>query len=242
MKIRLLEAKKDTKIEVENPGLLEVPEGKKVYDLPVSHFKKLIDKNGRAAVIRAINALQVWNKNDDPKIASWAKKMKKSLEGYGEKKTKNESFGYRDMYHMGNLTATYIFPTFTYDDRSVARRDYNLTILGNNKDGTHVQGKLQDLEGFADEYLGYELVDDYLDIDYDSDDRVDREYVYRESLKESSLNEEHTMVKEEIEELDDAIKEAIHQTQIVSQTHEDRETRMLMRKVRELLNQARNLY
>lgn len=92
MKIRLVESKKkDVKIEVENPGLLEVPEGKKVYDLPVSHFKKLIDKKGREKIIRGITNLEIWSKNDDPKIASWAKKMKKSLEGYGEKKEKSES-------------------------------------------------------------------------------------------------------------------------------------------------------
>ena len=92
MKFKIIKESKDTKIEVENPSLLEVPEGKKVYDLPVSHFKKLIDKKGREKIIRAITNLQVWNKNDDHKIASWAKKMKKSLEGYGEKKTKNESY------------------------------------------------------------------------------------------------------------------------------------------------------
>lgn len=89
--MKLILEEKDVNIEVENPGILEVPKDKKVYDLPVSHFKKLIDKKGRKKIIQAISNLQIWNKNDDPKIASWAKKMKKSLEGYGEKKTKNES-------------------------------------------------------------------------------------------------------------------------------------------------------
>lgn len=73
-------------IKPKNEGILEVPEGKKVYDLPVSHFKNLIDRKGREAIIRAITNLQVWNKNDDPKISKWAKDMKKSLKGYGEKK------------------------------------------------------------------------------------------------------------------------------------------------------------
>lgn len=91
MKFKIIKESKDTKIEVENPGLLEVPEGKKVYDLPVSHFKKLIDKKGRAAIMRGINNLAVWSKNDDPKMKKWAEDMKKSLEGYGEKKAKNES-------------------------------------------------------------------------------------------------------------------------------------------------------
>ena len=72
-------------IKTENEGILEVPEGKNVDDLPVSHFKKLIDKNGRAAIIRALTNLEVWNKNDNKSLSAWAKKMKKSLEGYGEK-------------------------------------------------------------------------------------------------------------------------------------------------------------
>ena len=72
-------------IKAENEGILEVPEGKSVNDLPISHFKKLIDKNGRQPIIRALTNLEVWNKNDNKSLSSWAKKMKKSLEGYGEK-------------------------------------------------------------------------------------------------------------------------------------------------------------
>lgn len=72
-------------IKPKNEGILEVPKGKKVYDLPVSHFKNLIDRKGREAIIRAITNLEVWNKNDDPKISKWARDMKKSLEGYKEK-------------------------------------------------------------------------------------------------------------------------------------------------------------
>ena len=72
-------------IKSKNEGILEVPEGKNVDDLPISHFKKLIDKNGREAIIRALTNLEVWNKNDNKSLSSWAKKMKKSLEGYGEK-------------------------------------------------------------------------------------------------------------------------------------------------------------
>lgn len=75
----------DSEIPVKNEGILEVPEGKNVDDLPVSHFKKLIDKKGRKAIIRALTNLEVWNKNDNKSLSSWAKKMKKSLEGYGEK-------------------------------------------------------------------------------------------------------------------------------------------------------------
>lgn len=72
-------------IEAKNPGMLEVPEDKDVQNLPVKHFKALIDKKGRAPIIRALTNLEVWNKNDNKSLSNWAKKMKKSLEGYGEK-------------------------------------------------------------------------------------------------------------------------------------------------------------
>lgn len=73
----------EVNIEAENPGILEVPEGKSVQDLPVSHFKKLIDKKGRSSVIRALTNLEVWNKNDDKKLSNWARSMKKSIGDYG---------------------------------------------------------------------------------------------------------------------------------------------------------------
>lgn len=75
----------EVNIEAENPGILEVPEDKSVQDLPVSHFKKLIDKKGRASIIRALTNLEVWNKNDDKKLSNWAKSMKKSIGDYGVK-------------------------------------------------------------------------------------------------------------------------------------------------------------
>ena len=74
-----------TDIQPKNEGILEVPEGKNVDDLPVKHFKSLIDKKGRAPIIRALTNLEIWNKNDNKSLSAWAKKMKKSLEGYGEK-------------------------------------------------------------------------------------------------------------------------------------------------------------
>ena len=72
-------------IKAKNPGILEVPEDKNVQDLPVKHFKSLIDKRGRAPIIRALTNLEVWNKSCNKSLSSWAKSMKKSLQGYGEK-------------------------------------------------------------------------------------------------------------------------------------------------------------
>jgi len=75
----LEEAKKAVKIKVVHPGILEVPPGKRVNELPVEHFIKLAKKKGYAAIIRALNNLQVWNKNRDPELSKWAKEMKEKL-------------------------------------------------------------------------------------------------------------------------------------------------------------------
>lgn len=77
--IRLKEYNSDSLFE----GVLEVPENKAVTDMPVSHFKKLIDKKGRAEVIRALTNLQNWFKNKKPSLSKWAIGMKKSLGDYG---------------------------------------------------------------------------------------------------------------------------------------------------------------
>ena len=75
-------------IEVKNKGVLEVPEGKNVDDLPMSHFEKLVKKNGLSKITKALNNLQVWNKNDDKKLSKWAADM---IEKLTKKYGKNES-------------------------------------------------------------------------------------------------------------------------------------------------------
>lgn len=63
-----------TDVEVKNPGILEVPEGKKVMDLPLSHFKSLMDKKGKAPIMRALVNLERWNKKQNPSVSKWASK------------------------------------------------------------------------------------------------------------------------------------------------------------------------
>jgi hypothetical protein len=89
--VRLLK-EKDVNIEVKNEGILEVPEGKNVDDLPMSHFEKLAKKKGLSKITKALNNLQVWNKNDDPKLSKWAGSMIDKL----NKKLKKESFRLRE--------------------------------------------------------------------------------------------------------------------------------------------------
>ena len=50
----------DTKIKTKNPGILEVPEDKKFWQLPLTHYEKLVDKKGYAKIIRALTNLEVW--------------------------------------------------------------------------------------------------------------------------------------------------------------------------------------
>lgn len=77
----------NTEIKTKNPGILEVPEDKKFWQLPLSHYEKLVDKKGYAKIIRALTNLEVWNKNDDPKISKKASDIADKL----KKKYKKEA-------------------------------------------------------------------------------------------------------------------------------------------------------
>jgi hypothetical protein len=78
----------DVEIEVENEGILEVPKNKNVDDLPFSHFEKLAKKKGLSKITRALNNLQVWNKNSNKKLSKWAGDMIDKLNN----KLKEESY------------------------------------------------------------------------------------------------------------------------------------------------------
>ena len=76
---RQARSSKHPKISVVHRGILEVPKGKHVSQLPVSHFRKLIKTEGKAPVIRALTNLQRWNKNKEPSLSQWAVRMKRKL-------------------------------------------------------------------------------------------------------------------------------------------------------------------
>ena len=69
------EVNEAVEIEVENPGVLEVPEGKNVEDLPIKHFVALANKKGLSTITKALNNLQVWNKNKNKPLSKWARDM-----------------------------------------------------------------------------------------------------------------------------------------------------------------------
>lgn len=98
MKLRINE-KETPDIEIKNKGILEVPEGKNVNDLPLSHFVNLANKKGLSKITKALNNLQVWNKNDDPKLSKWAGDM---IDKLNKKLKKDESVSVKDIRAITN--------------------------------------------------------------------------------------------------------------------------------------------
>ena len=77
----------ETEIEVKHEGILEIPEDKKFWQMPLKHYKNLVQKKGYAKIIRALTNLEVWNKNDNPdiskKASNIADKLKKEFKEEG---------------------------------------------------------------------------------------------------------------------------------------------------------------
>ena len=72
-------------IQATNPGVLEVPEGKDVMELPLSHFEALAKKVGLSEVVKALLNLWRWNQEKNPKLSAWAKDMQEKLSKSMEK-------------------------------------------------------------------------------------------------------------------------------------------------------------
>ncbi len=78
------------KIPVEHKGVLEVPEGKEVDELPLSHFEELVRRKGYKKVVRALTNLEIWNKNKNPKLSKWARKVIQKLHAKFRPETESE--------------------------------------------------------------------------------------------------------------------------------------------------------
>jgi hypothetical protein len=92
----------EVEIEVKHSGLLEVPAGKEVDQLPQAHFQKLIDKKGYKAVIRGLTNLEVWNKNKNPKLSQWASSMADKLKKANKK---DESYSQKFQQALDEMNA-----------------------------------------------------------------------------------------------------------------------------------------
>lgn len=141
MKLVIKEEKRlqeqDVEIEVKHEGILEVPEGKNVDDLPMSHFEKLVKKHGLSKITKALNNLQVWNKNDNKKLSKWAGDM---IDKLTKKYGKNES-----------LKEDYItVDGISYDEYEIYRK-YNDLIRSDKADKLH--GIYYDFGGNEDEFI-----------------------------------------------------------------------------------------
>ena len=120
----------DVEIEVKNKGILEVPEDKNVDDLPMSHFEKLVKKHGLSKITKALNNLQVWNKNDDKKLSKWAGDM---IDKLTKKYGKNESISrnrFNEGWHNGDAIIT-----FTHnDDLEADLEEFLFDLFSDNPD------------------------------------------------------------------------------------------------------------
>jgi len=84
------------KIPVEHPGVLEVPEGKKVEDLGEDHFKELIKKKGWSEISKALTNLNTWNENRDKPLSNWADNMQQKLSKWVD--SQREESGNENLY------------------------------------------------------------------------------------------------------------------------------------------------
>ena len=135
MKLNIYEANTPN-IDVKNVGVLEVPEGKNVDDLPIYHFVDIAKKRGLSTVTRALNNLQVWNKNKDPKLSKWAGDMIDKVTKRFENQ-KNESISrYSDVVPYENRKYWY----FTTHGLGPGMLPKGVKVLktqeGQNKQGT----------------------------------------------------------------------------------------------------------
>ncbi len=76
---KVIKESKIKDIKVKNPGLLNVPEGKKFWQLPLSHYVSLGKSKGKPAVMRALSNLARWNKKQAKPVSDRAKRIVDSL-------------------------------------------------------------------------------------------------------------------------------------------------------------------
>lgn len=66
-------------VEVKHSGILEIPEDKKFWQLPLKHYIDLVNKKGYGKIIRALTNLEIWNKNEHPDISKKASNIADKL-------------------------------------------------------------------------------------------------------------------------------------------------------------------
>ena len=74
-----IDEKEKVKIKIKHPGLLDIPEDKKFWQMPFKHYTDLVDKKSYSKVIKALNNLKVWNEEDNKDISNRAEKLMNRL-------------------------------------------------------------------------------------------------------------------------------------------------------------------
>lgn len=140
----------------------------------LNNFKNILSADEKVKAVTempvvmadAVAQDEITDKDEEDKTKDVKKDADEFVKDYENKdrKTFKASKGMKDLKLSEGLNddvVIYQFPKFNASDRSVARREYNLEIVMESRKDTYAKGKLKDIKAFADEYLGYELVDDY---------------------------------------------------------------------------------
>ena len=77
-------------IKTKHPGILAVPSGKNVEDMPMKHFIELARSKGLKSISNALQNLERWNKKTNPKLSKWAGDMRDRVAEKLKKEQENE--------------------------------------------------------------------------------------------------------------------------------------------------------
>ena len=172
----------DVEIEVKHEGILEVPEGKNVDDLPISHFEKLAKKKGLGKITKALNNLQVWNKNDDPKLSKWARDMIDKLNKKFDKKESLLKLNERDNFNCSITSAA----DYYY-------HRWKSEVMDSSQIRDELVRKFGHSEDFADEVI--ELILDKYDDDQRYWDEYDESLIHKRLKKDEAVSRKRTSTR-----------------------------------------------
>lgn len=60
----------------DNDNLFELPDDKKFWEVPVSHFEDLVKRKGRVLIEGALINLRIFNSNNNPEISKKAEDLR----------------------------------------------------------------------------------------------------------------------------------------------------------------------
>ena len=94
---------KKLKIKVVNKGLLEIPQGEKFYNLPLSHYIEIAKKKGYQSVSRALTLLMVFNRKKSKSTSDKALELLNQLRLQVQHDRKNDVHQYKNHDLVGDI-------------------------------------------------------------------------------------------------------------------------------------------